>query len=106
MRIEEHLQQDVLSLKPTRKRTGVEAWFPYYAGYSSEFVRKALSGLGVTPGCTVLDPWNGSGTTTSVADALGFRAIGFDINPVAALVAAARLTRAEDATHSSGLARD
>jgi hypothetical protein len=35
---------------------------------------------------------------------MGCDALGFDINPVAALVAAARLTRAADASHSSGLA--
>jgi DNA modification methylase len=100
------LTADALSLKPAAKRIGVESWFPYYAGYSSEFVRRSLGALGAAPGWAVLDPWNGSGTTTAVADHLGCDALGYDLNPVAALVAAARLTRGEDAAHSSGLAAE
>lgn len=37
----------------------------------------------------VLDPWNGSGTTTRVASQLGINSIGFDLNPVMVLVAKA-----------------
>ena len=32
-------------------------------------------------GTRVLDPWNGSGTTTSVCAARGYRSVGVDINP-------------------------
>jgi hypothetical protein len=39
----------------------------------------------------VLDPWNGSGTTTRVAHSLGHEAIGFDLNPVLTVIARARL---------------
>ncbi|MCP3167406.1 hypothetical protein [Myxococcus qinghaiensis] len=101
-----HLERRAISLKPAVKRVGVDAWFPYYAGYSSVFVREALAGLGAEPGWTVLDPWNGAGTTTAVADANGCDAIGFDINPVAALVAAARLERSSNTAHSAGLANE
>ena len=38
-----------------------------------------------------MDPWNGSGTTTSAAVLNGYRAVGFDVNPVMAVVAKARL---------------
>jgi hypothetical protein len=41
---------------------------------------------------TLLDPWNGAGTTTAVAAARGLRVTGLDINPAATLVARARLT--------------
>ncbi|WP_437782369.1 hypothetical protein [Sorangium sp. So ce1097] len=102
--LERHLERCAISLKPAVKREGVDAWFPYYAGYSPGFVREALSGLGAQPGWTVLDPWNGAGTTTSVADALGCDAVGLDINPVAALVAAARLERSANTSHAEGLA--
>jgi hypothetical protein len=44
---------------------------------------------GETP-LRVLDPWNGSGTTTQIAYELGHQAIGFDLNPVMVLVAKAR----------------
>jgi hypothetical protein len=39
----------------------------------------------------VLDPWNGAGTTTQVANDLGFATVGFDINPSMVVVANARL---------------
>lgn len=103
--IERHLERCAISLKPAVKRKGVDAWFPYYAGYSGSFVREALTGLGAQPGWTVLDPWNGAGTTTTVADALGCDAIGLDINPVAALVASGRLERSANISHSAGLAK-
>ncbi|MNX81588.1 DNA methylase [compost metagenome] len=53
---------------------------------------------------TVLDPWNGSGTTTYIADQLGHQALGYDVNPVAAIVANAKLARPQDARHVLGLA--
>jgi hypothetical protein len=59
----------------------------------------------LSKGATVLDPWNGSGTTTYVADQLGFRGLGFDLNPVANLVANAKLARPRDASHVVGLAQ-
>lgn len=102
--LKRHLARCAVSLKPSVKREGVDAWFPYYAGYSPGFVREALAGLGAQPGWTVLDPWNGAGTTTAVADGLGCDAVGLDINPVAALVAAARLERSANTSHAGGLA--
>ncbi len=87
------------------RRAGPDQWFPYYAGFSPEFARIVLQGVPLPRGATVLDPWNGSGTTTHVADQLGFRAVGIDLNPVATLVASARLARPRDAEHVLGLAR-
>jgi SAM-dependent methyltransferase len=104
--LERHLERCPFTLKPAAKRVGIDSWFPYYAGYSPIFVREALVGLGIQAGQRVLDPWNGSGTTTVVADSLGCDALGFDINPVAALVAGARLARTLDVIHSSGLAAE
>lgn len=43
------------------------------------------------PRAVVLDPWNGSGTTTSAAVSLGQPALGQDLNPVMVLVAKAGL---------------
>lgn len=84
--------------------TGVEAWYPYYAGYTEEFARAVIEAAALRSKSCVLDPWNGCGTTTRVADALGHTAIGVDINPVAALVASAKLARAKDAMFVAGLA--
>jgi DNA modification methylase len=95
-----------LSLDAKRRpsRQGIDSWYPYYAGFSDSFARDVLKSLPLEQGATILDPWNGSGTTTHVADQLGFRALGFDVNPVAALVASAKLARPRDAEHVLGLA--
>jgi SAM-dependent methyltransferase len=95
------IQQQSLRLRPTswtsvhsakrgkRERNGVHAWHPYYAGYAEQFVEDVLLLL-AQAGDTVLDPWNGSGTTTLVAQRMGYEAIGLEINPVMALHARAK----------------
>lgn len=86
-------------------QAGIESWYPYYAGYTEEFTRGVLRLLGQGESLTVLDPWNGSGTTTRVAHEMGHRAIGFDLNPVANLVASAKIVHPRDAEHVTGLAK-
>jgi hypothetical protein len=70
---------------------GRDHWFPYYAGFSSEFARQLIASSSLPKGSVLMDPWNGSGTTTSSAVVNGHKAIGFDVNPVMAVVAKARL---------------
>ncbi|MBI5590784.1 MAG: hypothetical protein HY881_09905 [Deltaproteobacteria bacterium] len=66
-------------------------WFPYYAGFSSEFVHDVLSSFTLRKEDTILDPWNGSGTTTTTAYRLGAKVIGCDINPVMVVAAKSAL---------------
>lgn len=73
-------------LSATRK----ESWFNYYAGYSSAFVHDVLKKLKDVQG-PLLDPWNGSGTTTTAAHEHGIDSTGIDINPAMILVAKAKL---------------
>ncbi|MEZ5996402.1 MAG: hypothetical protein R3C25_11710 [Hyphomonadaceae bacterium] len=54
----------------------------------------------------VLDPWNGSGTTTYAASQLGLASRGFDINPVMLIVARARLLPRSEADVLEPLARE
>ena len=68
----------------------VDSWYRYYAGYSAGFVEQALSEL-TDSAELVLDPWNGTGTTTVVAASKNVPAIGFDVNPALVVVARARL---------------
>ncbi len=86
-------------------QTGLESWYPYYAGYTEEFARGVLRTLANREALTVLDPWNGSGTTTRIAHEMGHRPIGFDLNPVANLVASAKVVHPDDAAHVTGLAK-
>ncbi|MCA1853743.1 MAG: site-specific DNA-methyltransferase, partial [Beggiatoa sp.] len=62
----------------------------YYAGFSEDFVSDLLSALNAQPLQSVLDPWNGSGTTTLVAARLGLEAHGYDLNPALVVVAKGR----------------
>lgn len=64
--------------------------YPYYAGYSEAFVQSMFDYLGVQSGNSVLDPWNGGGTTTFVAALNGVRSTGIDVNPVLSSIAHAR----------------
>src|ERR1700678_3726619 len=76
------------------KLRGIESpqsrWYRYYAGFSERFARTALESARLSAEDWVLDPWNGSGTTTATAAALGLNVLGYDLNSVMVLVAKAR----------------
>jgi len=44
----------------------VDNWYRYYAGYSATFVEHAIAQV-APKASSILDPWNGTGTTTVVA---------------------------------------
>ena len=69
---------------------GRTSWYSYYAGFSSSFVENALCLEPRDAATKVLDPWNGSGTTSQVAFKAGYHALGYDLNPVMVVVAKAR----------------
>jgi tRNA G10 N-methylase Trm11 len=87
-----------------RLQNGWEGFFPYYAGYPELFARELLQSAKLSPGAVVLDPWNGSGTTTYAAASLGLKSIGIDLNPVMIVVARARLLPPSEADHLLPLA--
>jgi hypothetical protein len=80
-----------------RLQVGWEGFFPYYAGYPEAFANKVLASARLKSGAVVLDPWNGSGTTTYTAARMGYAAHGFDVNPVMVIVARARLLAPSEA---------
>src|SRR5690349_15349115 len=82
--------------KRTRSRSRPSDWYPFYAGFSYEFAHTLISSARLTAGAIVMDGWNGSGTTTSVATAIGLVSRGFDLNPVMVIVAKARLLNNSD----------
>lgn len=69
--------------------------FPYYAGYSEAFADDVLRHF-ASPDSRVLDPWNGSGTTTFCSENQEIESFGFDLNPVMCVVARARLAKKRD----------
>lgn len=86
-------QMDKLCPSNPKQETSLKqsSIYPYYAGYSPYFVQDIIEILELDKKSVILDPWNGSGTTTEVASSLGFSSYGFDINPVMVIVAKARL---------------
>lgn len=67
-------------------------WVPWIAGFSASFVEGILERFGgAKPGeVTVLDPFAGVGTTLVEALKSGHNAVGFEINPYAALASKAK----------------
>lgn len=95
----------ILSPKRNKRlQTGWEGFFPYYAGYPELFARELLQSAKLPQGAVILDPWNGSGTTTYSASSLGLRSIGIDLNPAMIIVARARLLPPSEADHLRPLA--
>lgn len=91
---------ETVIISPKRRPNDTRGWsvfFPYYAGFPEAFARSILSSAQLDPKAQVLDPWNGSGTTTFSASQLGLSSIGFDINPVMLMVARARLLASSEA---------
>ncbi len=67
-------------------------WYSYYAGYADSFIKEAIDEYEKSfDNPTLLDPWNGSGTTTLVASMLNLSCYGFDINPAMIVVSKAKL---------------
>jgi hypothetical protein len=86
-------------------QTDWEVFFPYYAGYREAFARSVTSQADLSSGAVILDPWNGSGTTTYVATQLGLPSLGLDLNPVMVVVARARLLPPTEADSICALAQ-
>lgn len=82
---------------PSPKRGSASAdghRYDYYAGYGDAFVRDVVKALPKRTGM-LLDPWNGAGTTTSIASTQGLTSYGLDANPAAVAIAKARLVGTE-----------
>jgi DNA modification methylase len=100
---------DLEILSPKRNshvQTGWEGFFPYYAGYPETFAEALLKSARLNSDAIVLDPWNGSGTTTYTASMLGLASRGLDINPVMVVIARSRLLPASEADSIEPLAKE
>ena len=81
-------------------RYATHGWHPFPAKFPPQLPRFFIEALS-DPGETVLDPMLGSGTTLVEAQLLGRRAVGCDIDPLARMIAAAKLTPV-DPVHALG----
>ena len=80
-----------LGFHGTNGRFATHGWHPFPAKFPPQLPQFFIERLS-EPGQAVLDPMSGSGTTLVEAQRLGRRAIGCDIDPLARMIAAAKLT--------------
>lgn len=60
----------------------VHDWYRFVLSYPPHFVRDYLKRFGIGDGCTVLDPFCGTGTTLVECKKLGVESIGLEANPL------------------------
>lgn len=60
--------------------------YPYRGKFHPQMIRALLNIAGVTPGCLLLDPYGGSGTTALEASLLGVDSISVDLSPLCNLL--------------------
>lgn len=80
----------------TNKEIPRHNWFEYKQGYSEQLIVQILEKEKPSKKAYVLDPFTGVGTTNLVAQTMGFKSIGFDINPVATFAAEVKTTYFDD----------
>lgn len=66
-------------------------WYLYKEGFSTHFVREAIESSQLVSNDVILDPFNGSGTTTLTAASLGIKAVGIEVNPFTSFLAATKM---------------
>lgn len=76
----------------TNKLIPKHSWFEYKQGYSEKLVKEIILSNNLNKDTYILDPFTGVGTTNLVAQSLGFKSIGFDINPIAILASKVKTT--------------
>jgi site-specific DNA-methyltransferase (cytosine-N4-specific) len=59
----------------------LHSWIKYREGFSAELVDKLIDEFDIQSGDTLLEPFNGSGTTLLVAKSRGINAVGIEILP-------------------------
>jgi DNA modification methylase len=70
-------------------------WYYYKEGFSPNLVEKAIETVGVTSDELIIDPFNGSGTTTLTASIHGRRSVGIEVNPFTSFLSDAKLRSAK-----------
>lgn len=61
--------------------------YPYKGKFYPRIVRTLINAFGLNEDCLVLDPFNGSGTTTHEASLMGIKSVGIDITPMGVILA-------------------
>jgi DNA modification methylase len=80
-------------------------WYYYKEGFSPLLVENAIEQVGLNKNDLILDPFNGSGTTTLTAASKGYKSLGIEVNPFTAFLSNAKvknvdITGLKDATET------
>lgn len=70
-------------------------WYYYKEGFSPALVEKAIEHTGVRKDDLIIDPFNGSGTTTLTASLLGYKSVGVEVNPFTSFLSDAKIKNIE-----------
>ena len=66
-------------------------WYFYKEGFSPLLVEKAIDIVGIKKDELILDPFNGSGTTTLTASLKGHKSYGIEVNPFTSFLASTKV---------------
>lgn len=89
--LERELGQEGRIASRQATRYSVHGLHEYKGKFNPQVVRSLLNCLSLAPGASIIDPFCGSGTTLVECAHAGFRATGCDLNPLAVVVARAKL---------------
>jgi DNA modification methylase len=66
-------------------------WYYYKEGFSPNLVEKAIEFSGIKKTDIILDPFNGSGTTTLTSALNGYKSIGIEVNPFTSFLSQSKI---------------
>lgn len=69
-------------------------WYYYKEGFSQKLVEQAIELSNINKNHVIIDPFNGSGTTTLTAASNGYKSIGIEVNPFTSYLSSAKLKNA------------
>lgn len=72
--------------------TSIHDWYRHVFAYSDQIIVDLVNEFGIEGDDLILDPFNGTGTTTLAAKRLGIDSVGVDANPVAVLAGRVKTT--------------
>lgn len=70
-------------------------WYYYKEGFSPFLVEKAIEQTGIGKNDLIIDPFNGSGTTTLTSSLHGYKSVGIEVNPFTSFLSEAKIKNAD-----------
>ena len=70
-------------------------WYYYKEGFSPNLVEKAIEFSKIKSNDIILDPFNGSGTTTLTSSLKGYKSIGIEVNPFTSFLSQSKINNVD-----------